>query len=71
MIDSCWRCGTLTTVVNGRCIKCNLDLTKGGERITHQCDQCGEDCDCGNDVDAGEYCQLCDVCDADNQRGDE
>jgi len=27
MIDSCWRCGTLTTVVNDRCIKCNLDLT--------------------------------------------
>jgi len=31
--------------------------------MTHQCDQCGEDCDCGNDVDAGETCQLCDVCD--------
>jgi len=28
MIESCWRCGTLTTVVNGRCEKCNLDLSE-------------------------------------------
>ena len=28
MIVSCWRCGTLTTVVDGRCEKCNLDLSE-------------------------------------------
>ena len=26
MIENCWRCGTLTTVVDGRCSKCNLDM---------------------------------------------
>ena len=25
-IKNCWRCGTLTTVVDGRCRKCNLDI---------------------------------------------
>ena len=33
-IESCWRCGTLTTVVDGRCVKCNLDLSE--EWLRHQ-----------------------------------
>jgi len=28
MIENCWRCGTLTTVENGRCVRCNLDLSE-------------------------------------------
>ena len=34
-IESCWRCGTLTTVVDGRCVKCNLDLSE--EWLRHPC----------------------------------
>ena len=32
-IESCWRCGTLTTVVDGRCRRCNLDLS---EEVRHR-----------------------------------
>ena len=33
-IESCWRCGRLTTVVDGRCSKCSLDLSE--EWLRHQ-----------------------------------
>ena len=29
---------------------------------SHQCCQCGEECDCGAAVDDGELCMLCENC---------
>jgi hypothetical protein len=32
-IETCWRCGTLTTVIDNRCRRCNLDMTPEDEDI--------------------------------------